>query len=111
MMRRQFVLNALWLFCTLQWVALFRLVSDPAWRTAKVLNRKTGRWERCRFVDIKRGDYFKLFEPDGAVVDRDTEHEITIALSDPKLDRSHPTWVWCIECEPAVRVPNIQPPA
>ena len=66
-------------------------------------------WQRCAFEDLRKGDVFRLFEPDGERV-RDGSSDAWIATSDPKkvFDRSwllRGKWTWGIESEsvPAIK--------
>lgn len=56
-------------------------------RTAEVL--KDGMWVRTRFIDLKKGDQFKLFEEDGKPVYSDEGCSIFIALDDAYVDKEY----------------------
>jgi hypothetical protein len=52
----------------------------------------TGQWVDVAFRDLKKGDVFRLFEPDGRLVDGD--EEVTAAS-----DAYETNGVWSIQCD------------
>lgn len=49
-------------------------------RTAEVYDK--GNWIPKQFIELKKDDIFRLRDPDGSLVDKGHEHEISLALSD-----------------------------
>ena len=65
-------------------------------------------WQRCAFEDLRKGDFFRLYEPDGERV-RDGASDTWIATTDPKKVWEHPAvkrgkWTWGIESESVPKI-------
>lgn len=57
-------------------------------------------WKEVSFQDLKKGDKFRLFEPDGEPVVGDEEGKaIFICVGDAYQNQSTPAKVWTVDIE------------
>jgi hypothetical protein len=59
-----------------------RFLADPYFDTRLVVH---GGWLRVEFKDLRKGDVFRLFEPNGKPdIEEDGRPQVCVALSDPE---------------------------
>lgn len=87
--------------------------SDPNVRTVEVLQGRA--WVPIQWADLKRGMIFRLRDPDGSIVDKGQDHEVSLAMADATLTpwqgrkgaHSDPFEVgatWGVRCEPLAAI-------
>ena len=60
-------------------------------RSTQVL--RNNEWGNINFTELKNGDIFRLFEPDGKVVRDKLGDDEFMAVSDPYLYKDEQTWM------------------
>lgn len=69
------------------------MIAEHNYRT---IIRKVGdSWKVCAFEQLKKGDFFKLFEPDDTI--KMYDNECYVVLSDPI--QIEPEGNWSVECD------------